>query len=132
MSASRKWCRVAAGIAGMVILCGLAAPRLKADDIDKKVVMTFSGPVEIPGNRVLPAGTYAFRQIPGSEHVMMVTNEEGTRSFGMFFAQQDSWPTDPSHINVRLEERRSGAPPALKSWNYPPLESGFELMYPHK
>ena len=37
------------------------ASNAKLDDWDKKTVVTFSQPVEIPGGIVLPAGTYVFK-----------------------------------------------------------------------
>ena len=39
------------------VLGALLAPQAGADDWNKKTVMTFTQPVEIPG-QVLPAGTY--------------------------------------------------------------------------
>ena len=47
-------------IVSCLALFGLAmAPGAKADAWDKKTIVTFSGPVEIPG-QVLAAGTYVF------------------------------------------------------------------------
>ena len=40
-------------------------PRLFADQLDKKTVVTFSAPVEIPG-KALPAGTYVFKLLDSS------------------------------------------------------------------
>ncbi|MCU1340646.1 MAG: hypothetical protein JWN92_69 [Candidatus Acidoferrum typicum] len=36
------------------------ARQAEADDLDQKIIFTFSGPVEIPG-KVLLAGTYVFK-----------------------------------------------------------------------
>ena len=38
-------------------------PRVKADEYDKKTIMTFSEPFEVPGvdAQILPAGTYVFK-----------------------------------------------------------------------
>ena len=37
------------------------SPGVNADGWNKKTVVTFSQPVEIPGGVVLPAGTYVFK-----------------------------------------------------------------------
>ena len=41
-------------------LLGGIAQRAAADENDQKIVFTFSGPVEVPG-QVLSAGTYVFK-----------------------------------------------------------------------
>jgi len=47
----------------LTALCVLAAPKAKADAWDRKTVITFSDPVEIPGIgvHILQAGTYVFK-----------------------------------------------------------------------
>src|ERR1700730_5830234 len=50
----------------MAVMGSVLAPAARADDWNRKTVITFSGPVEIPGVhltgwRVLPAGTYVFK-----------------------------------------------------------------------
>jgi len=49
------WIGLALSLVGLV-----SASSARADDLDKKTVLTFSQPVEIPGV-VLPAGTYTFK-----------------------------------------------------------------------
>jgi len=41
------------------LLCAALVPGARADQSDKKVIVTFSMAVAVPG-RVLPAGTYVF------------------------------------------------------------------------
>ena len=51
------------GLVVLTILCLLAAlvvPKARADEWDKKTIVSFSAPVQIPGT-VLPAGTYVFK-----------------------------------------------------------------------
>ena len=49
------------------------APSARADEWNKKTILTFSGPVQIPG-ATLPAGSYVFKlaDIPGNRHVVQV------------------------------------------------------------
>jgi hypothetical protein len=119
----------AAGL-GILLLATMALPRLRADALDKKVVMTFSAPFAVPGNRVLPAGTYVFKTPGGiSENMVEIMNGDESRPIGMFATIPEFEANIPDRVNVQFEERAAGAPPALKSWTYPGEEYGFELLY---
>ena len=47
----------------LIALGAFVVPTATADDWNKKTVITFSGPVEVPGvgAQILPAGTYVFK-----------------------------------------------------------------------
>lgn len=47
----------------IAVVCVLVVPTAAADDWNRKTVITFSGPVEVPGVGAhnLPAGTYVFK-----------------------------------------------------------------------
>ncbi len=47
----------------LLALCVLVVPTATADDWNRETVVTFSGPVEVPGvgAQTLPAGTYVFK-----------------------------------------------------------------------
>ena len=62
------------------------SPAAKADEWNRKTVMTFSGPVEIPGVHlkgwgVLPAGTYVFKILDSQSdrHIVQIFNEDETQ-----------------------------------------------------
>ena len=42
------------------ILTVMCVPGARADEYDKKTILTFSGPFQIPG-KTLPAGSYVFK-----------------------------------------------------------------------
>jgi len=46
------------------LLFAVFVPGARADQFDKKVIVTFSMAVGVPG-RVLPAGTYVFKLVDG-------------------------------------------------------------------
>ena len=59
------------------------APAVKADDWNRKTVITFSDPVEIPGVHlagwgVLPAGTYVFKILdsPSDRHIVQIFSKD--------------------------------------------------------
>jgi hypothetical protein len=62
----------------LTLLCLLAAPKAKADDINRKTVITFSEPFEVPGAgaQILPAGTYIFKVMdsPSDRHIVQISN----------------------------------------------------------
>lgn len=119
-------------LAGAALLTAVTAPSLKADEIDKKIVFTFSAPVEIPGHRILPAGTYVFKLAPDSTNTIMIKNADESKPLGMFYTQPVFSLDISGAATIQLEERNSGAPQAIKSWTYPGDPYGFVFIYPDK
>src|ERR1035437_8883749 len=69
------------------------SPAANADDWNRKTVMTFSGPVEIPGVHlqgfgVLPAGTYVFKIMDSQSdrHIVQIFNQDETRILATILA----------------------------------------------
>jgi hypothetical protein len=115
-------------------LCALAAvPGAKADTWNQKTILTFSGPVEIPG-QVLPAGTYVFKLADSSSHrhIVQIFNKEENRVFGTFLAIPDYRLRASDKTIIRFEERTGGSPQAIKAWFYPGRNYGHEFVYPKK
>jgi hypothetical protein len=118
-------------IIGLAITCclffGIAA---NADELDESTTITFSGPVEVPG-QVLPAGTYLFKLADnGSDpNLVEIFNADGTR----LHATLETIPTDlqkaTDHTTVTLTKQGSGTPDALLKWIYPGDLTGHEFLY---
>ena len=116
---------------GLVIAFGLFFElAAHADESDEATFMTFSAPVQIPG-QVLPAGTYLFELADhGSEpDVVQVFNSDRTVLYGTFItiATERQQPTD--HTAVTLAEPEAGGTPALVKWFYPGRDIGNEFLY---
>ena len=66
----------------LTVLCLLAASTAKADERNHKTIITFSGPVEVPGvgQHLLPAGTYVFKLVDSSafRHIVQIFNQDET------------------------------------------------------
>ena len=106
-------------------------PAAKADEWNQRTVLTFSGPVEIPG-QVLPEGTYVFKVVNShsNRHIVQVFNKEENRVFGTFLAIP-SYRLRPSDKTIiRFEERAAGEPQAIKAWFFPHKTYGHEFVYP--
>lgn len=107
------------------------APGARADEWNKKTFLTFSGPVQIPG-ATLPAGTYQFQLADPdmTRHVVMVSNKEGTKIFGMFITIPNDRLDTPDENVVMFREAPAGTPQAVQAWWYPGDRIGEEFVYP--
>jgi hypothetical protein len=113
------------------------APGARADAWDRRTIVTFSGPVEIPAVHlkdmsVLPAGTYVFKLVDSNSnrHIVQISNDRENKVYATVLAVPD-WrltPTDKTVITFR--ERPNGEPPAIKEWFYPGDNRGDEFVYP--
>ena len=112
-------------------LTAVIAPGARADEWNKKTILTFSGPVQIPG-ATLPAGSYVFKlaDIPGNRHVVQVFDKDEKKIYTTMLAvpNQRSEPSDKPII--LFSERATGSPQAVKVWYYPGETIGNEFVYP--
>jgi hypothetical protein len=107
-----------------------------AQSRNKRTVVTFSGPVEIPGvgAQVLPAGTYVFRLLDSQSdrHIVQVFNKDETHVYATILAIPN-WRLQPTDKTVMtFAERATGEPQAIRAWFYPGDNSGQEFVYPKK
>jgi hypothetical protein len=118
------------GMALMVAGSSLA-PLAKADEWDKKTIVTFSEPVQLPG-KVLQAGTYVFKlaESDSDRDIVQVFSEDQTQLITTILAIPDYSVKTPDKSVFNLEERPSGGPEAIKSWFYPGDNYGYEFVYP--
>jgi hypothetical protein len=111
-------------------LLGGLIPLANADESDQKTMVTFNGPVEVPG-QVLQTGTYVFKLVESqsADDVVEVYSADEKHLYGSFFSipEERQEPTDSAVVT--LEERTAGAPEAVKAWFYPGEEIGHEFMY---
>ena len=108
------------------------APGARADEFTKLTLLTFSGPVDVPGI-TLPAGTYRFSLADpeSGRRVVKVASKDGTKTYGMFISRPDQRLTPTNRPVVMFKEAAAGAPPAVKAWFYPGESYGYEFVYPH-
>jgi len=112
-------------------IIAFVTPAAHADEWNKKTILTFSGPVQVPG-ATLPAGSYVFKlaDIPGNRHVVQVFDKDERKIYTTILAipNQRLEPTDKPV--VLFAERASGTPQAVKVWYYPGDRIGDEFVYP--
>src|SRR5580704_871212 len=91
-----------------------------ADEFDEATTITFSQPVQIPGN-VLPAGSYLFELADhGAEpNVVQVFSADHSVLYGTFLTVATDRQDSTDDTTVTLAEPESGGTPALVKWFYP-------------
>jgi hypothetical protein len=110
------------------------SPSVKADGWNKKTVVTFSQPVEIPGGIVLPAGTYVFKLLDSlsDRHIVQIFNQDQNHIYATILAIPN-WRLDVTDKTVMtFGERAAGDPQAIRSWFYPGDNFGQEFVYPKR
>jgi hypothetical protein len=123
--------RVLKGVCGAAALTLLLAPAAHADEWNKKTILTFSGPVQVPG-ATLPAGSYVFKlaDIPGNRHVVQVFDKDERKIYTTILAIPNDRLEPTDKPVVLFSERASGSPQAVKVWYYPGERTGDEFVYP--
>jgi len=108
----------------------LLIPGARADQWDKKTIVTFGESVRIPG-QVLPAGTYVFKLADtlSDRHIVQIWNTEENQLIAMIRTIPNTRFEAPEQSLFEFEERPSDSPPALKVWFYPGNNTGEEFVY---
>ena len=89
----------------------LLAPAVRVDVWNKKTILTFSGPVQIPG-ATLPAGSYVFKlaDLSGNRHVVQVFDKEEKKIYTTILAIPNQRLDASDKPVVLFSERASGSP----------------------
>jgi hypothetical protein len=100
----------------MSVLGGGLTSTSNASPSDKKIVVTFNTPVEIPG-KALPAGTYVFRVLDSvaNRNIIQVFDKDEKQLLATVLAIPDYRDTPPDKPVINFEQRPSDTPPAVKA-----------------
>jgi hypothetical protein len=101
------------------------------DEWNKKTILTFSQPVEVPG-MVLPAGQYVFKLADSlsNRHIVQIFNAEEDQIYATILAIPHHRVEPPEETIILFEERRADQPQAIHAWFYPDQTIGQEFVYP--
>ena len=120
------------GLLGLVFFLGSVAmsPLAKADELNQQTTVKLSGPVEVPGKRVLPAGEYVFKLTDQpTRNIVQIFNEDQSQLVATVYAVP-TYRAEPTNDTViTLEERAEGSPEALGKWFYPGQTEGVQFVY---
>jgi hypothetical protein len=129
--------KVSTTLCSLALLGALSTPSAKADEWNNKTVITFSGPVEIPGVHltgfsVLPAGTYVFKLLDSQSdrHIVQIYSEDMKTVYATILAIPNYRLKATSKTVMTFSERPAGEPEALRAWFYPGKNWGDEFVYP--
>jgi len=121
----------------MALLGAAFSPSAKADDFNNRTVVTFSGPVEIPGVHlqgwaVLPAGTYVFKVLdsPSNRHIVQIFSQDELTVYATILSIPNYRLQATGKTVITFRERPAGEPEALRAWFYPGKNYGEEFVYP--
>jgi hypothetical protein len=114
----------------IVLLGATFAPGARADQWDKKTIVTFNDAVEIPG-QVLPAGTYVFRLADSisNRHIVQIRNADEDQVLATIMTIPNIRFATPDDSLFEFDERPGDSPQALKVWFYPGNNTGEEFIY---
>jgi hypothetical protein len=118
-----------------LILVALAFPsRVEGDERNKKTIVTFNEPIEIPGvgDQVLPAGTYVFKLMDSSSdrNIVQIFNECENRLYATILTIPNYRLRPTNKTVITFHERPGASPQAIRAWFYPGANSGHEFVYP--
>ena len=118
------------------LLCLVTSRSAKADEWDKKTILTFSGPVQVQDTR-LDAGTYVFKLADTADrHVVQIFNQDETQVIATIMAIPNYRLEPTGDTAIKFSETADGTttsgtvPEAgvpIKEWFYPGDNFGQEF-----
>jgi len=107
------------------------APRAAADEYDKKMILTFSEQVEVPGGVTLEPGTYVFKlqDSQNDRHIVLVQNERENKTFAQIFATPAFKLQAKGKVQTMFWETPAGQPKALRAIFWPGDRYGQAFLY---
>jgi hypothetical protein len=122
-----------ASVLCLAALCVFFVPAATADEWNKETVVTFSGPVEVPGvgEHNLPAGTYVFKILnsQSDRHIVQIFSQDKTHLYTTILAIPNYRLKATDKTVITFRERPAGQPEALRAWFYPGRQWGDEFVY---
>src|SRR3954470_3307348 len=117
----------------VLAICSFVLPTASAGELNKKTVVTFSAPVEVPGvgAQVLPAGTYVFKIMDSltDRHIVQIFNADESHLFTTILAIPNYRLQSTDKTVITFKERAEGEPQAIRAWFYPGRKYGEEFVY---
>jgi hypothetical protein len=114
----------------IVLALGVVAPAIWASERDQATQLTFTQPVQIPGNIVLQPGTYWFTIAvsPSNRNLVQIFDINWQPITTTIAASTEhSWRSDNTQLT--FAERSADQPDVLLKWYYPGETIGHEFIY---
>ncbi len=110
----------------------LVSSSARADEWDRKTIVTFRQPFRVPG-RSLPAGHYVFK-IADAEtipHLVQIFDAHERHLVATLLAVPDYLTKPAEHAEFLLDPRSERGPEALRAWWFPGDTVAEAFIYPH-
>jgi hypothetical protein len=118
-------------IVGLVIALALFFElAAHADEVDHATVITFTQPIQIPG-QVLPKGSYLFKltDTESMQHVVQIFSSDQTVPYGTFLTSSTNLQEPANDTELTFAEPEAGGSAVLLKWFYPGSVTGNEFVY---
>jgi hypothetical protein len=111
---------------------GALVPSLKADELDKKTIITITERITVE-DFVLPPGEYVLKLLdsPSDRQIVEIFNRDETQLIGTQLAMPASRLEPSNRTSLTFYEAPVGQLPALRTWFYPGDRNGIEFLPPH-
>src|ERR1700681_2884774 len=123
--------RLVLALASVGVLSVALAPTARADEWNKKTIMTVNESIQVP-NKVLPAGKYVIKLLdsPSDRHIVQIFNADETHLETTILAIPNYRLQPTGKTVFTFWETPPGQPKALRAWFYPGDNFGQEFAYP--
>lgn len=123
--------RLVLALAGIGALGIALAPNARADEWNKRTVLTVNESIQVP-NKVLPAGKYVIKLLdsPSDRHIVQIFNADETHLETTILAIPNYRLQPTGKTMFTFWETPPGQPKALRAWFYPGDNFGQEFAYP--
>ena len=102
-------------------------PNARAQMLEERIRVTFSGPVELPGEVLLP-GSYVFEALENG-HLTRILSADEQHVYATLFTVPDERIEPMEKATIVLGEGSKGAPEKVEAWFYPGDSVGNEFIY---
>jgi hypothetical protein len=108
-----------------------ATPKAVADEYNKKTIVTFADPVEVPGGVVLQPGKYVFilQDSENDRHIVLIKDEREKKTYAQIFATNEFHLQQKGKDQFQFWESPAGQPQLLRAWFYPGDQYGQAFLY---
>src|SRR5271165_1157587 len=123
--------RLMLAIACVGFLGAALAPTARADEWDKRTLLTVNEPIQVPGQALQP-GKYVMKLLdsPSNRHIVQIFNADETHLITTILAIPNYRLEPTGKTQFSFWETPPGQPKALRAWFYPGDNFGQEFAYP--
>lgn len=118
-------------VCGAVLAGSILTVRARADEWNKKTVLTVNEPIQIRDTYLKP-GRYVLKlyNSPSERHIVQIFNADETRIINTVLAVPKERYEVSGHSEFTFWETPAGKARALRAWFYPGDQIGQEFPYP--